>query len=93
MHIRSRPAAECTLTASASTKNPPFLKGTKTGSCQGFGFLTPVLTSENGGHFEKGQNRFSPGFGMLTGPISEKGGHFETGAKPVFAKVRADRGF
>jgi hypothetical protein len=37
----------------------------------GFGILTS-LTSENGGRFEKEQNRFLAGFGKLNGLISEK---------------------
>jgi hypothetical protein len=52
----------------------------------------PVLTRENGGHFKNEQNRFLPGFAILTPVLnSENGGHFATeqnfATKPVLARV------
>ncbi len=41
MHIRSRPAAEYTLTASASTKKSAILKRNKNRFFPGFRMLTP----------------------------------------------------
>ncbi len=51
MHIRSRPAAECTLTASASKKIRHFEKEQK--PVLSTVWYTGRLASENGGHLQQ----------------------------------------